>query len=75
MNTEDKRPKRAGRDLSSLRGTASGGVHLPGDEEYDRARTTWALAVDLRPAAVAFPADAAEVAAVVRAAAGGGPRG
>ncbi|MDP9844377.1 FAD/FMN-containing dehydrogenase [Streptosporangium lutulentum] len=74
MNTEDKRPKRAGRDLSSLRGTASGGVHLPGDEEYDRARTTWALAVDLRPAAVAFPADAAEVAAVVRAAAAAGLR-
>ena len=41
--------------------------HLPArDEEYDRARTTWALAVDLRPAAVAFPNSAGE--AVVRAA-------
>ncbi|MFK3978990.1 FAD-binding oxidoreductase [Micromonospora sp. NPDC050397] len=63
-----------GRDLSSLRGLAGGGVHLPGDEDYDRARTTWALALDLRPAAVAFPVDAREVAAVVRAAAAAGLR-
>jgi hypothetical protein len=38
----------------------------PDDPGYDHARTTWALAADLRPAAVAFPADAAEAAEVVR---------
>jgi FAD/FMN-containing dehydrogenase len=53
---------------------AGGGVYLPGDDGYDRARTTWALAADLRPAAVAFPLDAREVAAVVRAAASAGLR-
>ncbi|MGW4460758.1 FAD-binding oxidoreductase [Micromonospora sp. NPDC004704] len=74
MNTGSTRSDEFGRDLSSLRGLAGGGVHLPGDEEYDRARTTWALALDLRPAAVAFPNDATEVAAVVRAAAAVGLR-
>ncbi|GIF75588.1 FAD-binding oxidoreductase [Asanoa siamensis] len=63
-----------GRDAASLRGLAGGGVFLPGDEGYDRARTTWALGVDLRPAAVAFPRTAAEVSAVVRAAAVAGLR-
>ncbi|GAB2808063.1 FAD-binding oxidoreductase [Actinoallomurus bryophytorum] len=67
-------PGGAGGDPSSLRGLAGGGIHLPGDDEYDRARTTWALAVDLRPAAVAFPHDVQEVAAVVRAAAAAGLR-
>jgi FAD/FMN-containing dehydrogenase len=38
----------------------------PGDAEYDGARQAWNLAVDQRPAAVAFPADEAGVAAVVR---------
>jgi len=47
----------------------------PGDAGYyDPARTTWALALDLRPAAVAFPTDAAQVAEVVRIAAGEGLR-
>ncbi|TYC05149.1 FAD-binding oxidoreductase [Micromonospora sp. WP24] len=59
--------------LSALRRSGVD-VHLPGDDGYDRARTTWALAVDLRPAAVAFPRDAVEVAAVVRAAASAGLR-
>jgi FAD/FMN-containing dehydrogenase len=63
-----------GLDASSLRGSGSGEFYLPGDDGYDRARTTWALAVDLRPAAVAFPKDAGEVAAVVRAAAAAGLR-
>jgi UDP-N-acetylenolpyruvoylglucosamine reductase len=40
----------------------------PGDAGYDEARTTWALVADLRPAAVAFPSNAAEAAEVVRAA-------
>ncbi|GAB2466086.1 FAD-binding oxidoreductase [Xylanimonas ulmi] len=48
--------------------TAACAVHLPGDPGYDAARTPWNLTVDQRPAAVAEPADAAEVAAVVRAA-------
>src|SRR4051794_27376146 len=38
----------------------------PQDEAYDTARLAWNLAVDQRPAAVAFPTDAEEVAAVVR---------
>jgi FAD/FMN-containing dehydrogenase len=74
LTSENMLPGGAGSDPSSLRGLAGGGIHLPGDDEYDRARTTWALAVDLRPAAVAFPRDAREVAAVVRAAASAGLR-
>ncbi|GIF62832.1 oxidoreductase [Asanoa ishikariensis] len=60
--------------MSIEKGLASGGVYLPGDEGYDQARTTWALAVDLRPAAVAFPRTVEEVAAVVRYAARAGLR-
>jgi FAD/FMN-containing dehydrogenase len=37
-----------------------------GDATYDAARQAWNLAVDQRPAAVAFPENEAEVAAVVR---------
>jgi FAD/FMN-containing dehydrogenase len=74
LTSEATLPGGAGSDPSSLRGPAGGGISLPGDDEYDRARTTWALAVDLRPAAVAFPDDAREVAAVVRAAASAGLR-
>jgi FAD/FMN-containing dehydrogenase len=61
-------------DARSLRGLAGGGVFLPGDEGFEAARTTWALAVDLRPAAVAYPEGADEVAALVRAAAAAGLR-
>ncbi|MEV4534080.1 FAD-binding oxidoreductase [Asanoa sp. NPDC049518] len=60
--------------MSLDKGLAGGGVFLPDDEGYDQARTTWALAVDLRPAAVVFPRTADEVAAVVRAAAKEGLR-
>lgn len=49
-------------------------VHLPGDPGYDVARVPWNLAVDQLPAAVAEPADADEVAAVVRAARAAGLR-
>ena len=47
---------------------AASGLDLvrPGDTAYDEARQAWNLAVDQRPAAVAFPADEAGVAAVVR---------
>jgi FAD/FMN-containing dehydrogenase len=55
-------------DLSSLRGLCGGAVHLPGTPGYDEARMPWNVAVDQRPAAVAYPASAAEVAEVVRAA-------
>ncbi|MEV4510555.1 FAD-binding oxidoreductase [Dactylosporangium sp. NPDC049525] len=59
---------------NSLRGLCGGALHLPGDPGYDTARTPWNVTVDQRPAAVAYPADADEVAAVVRAAAGAGLR-
>ncbi len=58
----------------SLRGLCTGGVHLPGDAGYDDARTPWNVSVDQRPAAVAVPHSAAEVAAVVRAAVAAGLR-
>ena len=41
-------------------------VHVPGDESYDVVRMPWNVAVDQRPAAVAIPTTAAEVAGVVR---------
>jgi hypothetical protein len=40
-------------------------VVLPGDDRFDQARQAWNLAVDQRPAAVAFPESAADVAAAV----------
>ena len=58
----------------SLRGLCGGAVHLPGDPGYDAARTPWNVAVQQRPAAVAIPRDAADVSAVVRAAAAAGLR-
>nr|WP_231126814.1 FAD-binding protein [Motilibacter aurantiacus] len=39
---------------------------MPGDPGYDGARRPWNLAVDQRPAAVAYPADAGEAAEVLR---------
>ncbi|WP_238010087.1 FAD-binding oxidoreductase [Dactylosporangium sp. AC04546] len=59
---------------SSLRGLCGGAVHLPGDPGYDTARVPWNVAVDQRPAAVAYPADVVEVVEVVRAAAAAGLR-
>ncbi|NMR21106.1 FAD-binding oxidoreductase [Cellulomonas fimi] len=58
----------------TLRTLTGAPLHLPGDPGYDDARTPWNLAVDQRPAAVALPRDAAEVADVVRAAAAAGLR-
>ena len=43
----------------------AGKVVLPGDDRFDQARLAWNLAVDQRPAAVAFPRSAADVAAAV----------
>jgi len=42
-----------------------GKVVLPGDGAFDEARRAWNLAIDQRPAAVAFPDSAADVAAAV----------
>jgi FAD/FMN-containing dehydrogenase len=57
-----------------LRGLCAGAVHLPGDPGYDEARMPWNVAVDQRPAAVAYPATADEVSEIVRAAAASGLR-
>ena len=58
----------------ALRDLCGGAIALPGDEGYDAARQAFNLAVDQRPAAVAYPADAREVAEVVRAARAAGLR-
>jgi FAD/FMN-containing dehydrogenase len=55
-----------------LRGLCAGAVLLPGDPGYDEARMPWNVAVDQRPAAVAYPATADEVGEIVRAAAASG---
>ncbi|MGN6607645.1 MAG: FAD-binding oxidoreductase [Jatrophihabitans sp.] len=49
-------------------------VHLPGDDGFAAAALPWNVAVTQRPAAVVVPGDAAQVAAVVRAAAATGLR-
>lgn len=59
---------------TSLRGLCAGAIHLPGEPGYDEARVPWNVAVDQRPAAVAYPATAEEVSAVVRAASAAGLR-
>jgi FAD binding domain len=56
-------------DLELLRGLCGGAVHLPGDPAFDEVRIPWNLQVDVRPAAVVYPAFPSEVAEVVRAAA------
>jgi FAD/FMN-containing dehydrogenase len=58
----------------SLRGLCGGHLHLPGDAGYDGSRTPWNVAVRQQPAAVAVPRDAADVSALVRAAAAAGLR-
>jgi FAD/FMN-containing dehydrogenase len=60
--------------LTDLRAACGGALHLPGEPGYDAARRPWNVAVDQRPAAVAYPADADEVAAVIRAAGAAGLR-
>jgi FAD/FMN-containing dehydrogenase/enamine deaminase RidA (YjgF/YER057c/UK114 family) len=58
----------------ALRGLCDGRVHLPGDPAYDVHRVPWNLAVDQRPAAVAFPHTVSDVQDVVRAAGAAGLR-
>ena len=71
MTIESTRPAAA---AESLRGLCGGAVHLPGDPGYDAARMPWNVAVDQRPAAVAYPANPQEVSEVVVAAARAGLR-
>ena len=52
-------------DLRPLRARIDGDVVGPGDADWDEARLAWNLAVDQRPAAVAVPESAEDVAAVV----------
>lgn len=58
----------------SLRGLLGGRVALPGEPLYESARLPWNRAVDQRPAAVAVPHSAEEIALVVRAARAAGLR-
>jgi FAD/FMN-containing dehydrogenase len=58
----------------ALRRLCGGAVYLPGDDGYEAARTPWNLGMQARPAAVAYPAFADEVAGVLRAAAALGLR-
>src|SRR3954454_24418505 len=60
--------------IDPARDLCGGAVALPGDDGYDAARQAFNLAVDQRPAAVAYPADASEVADLVRAARDAGLR-
>lgn len=56
----------------ALTAAVRGAVVFPGDAGYDQARASWNLATDQRPAAVVRAADADDVAAAVRFAAGRG---
>ncbi len=49
-------------DVATLRDALIGSVVLPGDDGWDAARQAWNLAVDQRPAFVALPESAADVA-------------
>ena len=60
--------------LEHLRLQCGGAVVLPGDEGYDSARSGFNLGLDQRPAAIAYPADAHEVAALIRCARAAGLR-
>ncbi|KQP74053.1 oxidoreductase [Microbacterium sp. Leaf288] len=55
--------------MDSLRGSVKGSVVEEGDDGYDEARVVYNAMIDRRPAAVVRCQDAADVAAVVRAAA------
>jgi len=52
-------------DVEALRARLYGEVYGPDDEGWDEARRAWNLAVDQRPAAVAFPVTDSDVVAVV----------
>jgi FAD/FMN-containing dehydrogenase len=58
--------------LERLRSDLQGTLVLEGDADYDTARLPWNLAVDQRPAAIATPADVADVQAIIAVAREGG---
>jgi FAD/FMN-containing dehydrogenase len=60
-----ERTEPADRPISRLRAAIGGRVIGPEDDDYDRARTVVPGDVDLRPAAIARPRDASEVARVI----------
>ncbi|MDT0212557.1 FAD-binding oxidoreductase [Rothia sp. ARF10] len=74
MTVETTLDPRPASPAESLRDLCGGAVHLAGDPGYDTARMPWNVAVDQRPAAVAFPRHAQDVVDVVRAAAAAGLR-
>jgi len=51
--------------VPALAAVLTGDVVAPADEGWDFARRAWNLAVDQRPALVAFPTDSADVVAIV----------
>ena len=57
------------RDQAAVLADLRGAVHVPGEPEYDALVSPWNLAVPVRPAVVAQPVDAEDVATAVRAAA------
>ena len=73
IDSTDTDRRLAGSDGLRL-GLSADRVAFRGDTAYDELRTPWNVAVDQRPAAVALPHTAAEVSAVVRAAADAGLR-
>ncbi|AWB94688.1 hypothetical protein DCE93_02630 [Agromyces badenianii] len=62
----------SGSALLELRSELTGRLVVPGDADYDTARTPWNLSVDQRPAAIAEPADVADIQAILRTAADAG---
>ena len=52
--------------VAALREAMSGAVLVPGDADYEQARTVWNAAIDRRPAVIARCVDAADVSAAVR---------
>ncbi|MFC9558765.1 FAD-binding oxidoreductase [Agromyces sp. NPDC056965] len=59
-------------ELLALRSELTGSLVLPGDDAYEAARTPWNLSVDQRPAAIAEPADIADLQAILRTATAAG---
>lgn len=53
-------------ELRALDSLIQGSIHAPGDPDFDQARQAWNLSVDQRPAAVALPESANDVAKIMR---------